>query len=226
MACQAWFIFRKNKRKKSYVTTCLLTTYVVVALIYVGVIPWLFFLVKNLLWIDVWFGKDQRTNTIKTYVFKMDWTLSSNCINYSTLNSERNWEDLWIQLNYLQTSICNNCSKIRESDFEFEFCWSMLHCRFANATCVLVCNQLVEFGEHENKLNSTHIHCYGHLQLHIQYWPLLRIRKYVPPPSPTPFLPSHLNIYRFDVHAYRRLRAASALSCRIIIRIKKTMDGG
>ena len=31
-------------------------------------------------------------------MFNRDWTTSSNFINYSTLNSEHNWEDLRIQI--------------------------------------------------------------------------------------------------------------------------------
>jgi hypothetical protein len=39
----------------------------------------------------VWLGEDQRTNTIKTHFKKrMDYIFS--LINYSTINSEGNWQ--------------------------------------------------------------------------------------------------------------------------------------
>ena len=62
--------------------------------------------------IGVWFGEDQRTNTIR-HVFKRDCTTSSDFINYSTPNSEHNWEDLCIQLRNQQTSTSENHNLIK-----------------------------------------------------------------------------------------------------------------
>jgi hypothetical protein len=38
----------------------------------------------------VWFGEDPRTNTTKT-----DRSVLLDYINYATLHSEHNWQDLW-----------------------------------------------------------------------------------------------------------------------------------
>ena len=40
-------------------------------------------------------------------MFKRDWIMSSYFINYSTLNSEHNWEALYIQLKNQQTCTSN-----------------------------------------------------------------------------------------------------------------------
>ena len=52
---------------------------------YASVIIQLLFLIGHLYLISVWFGEDQRADTIQTHV-KIDWTMSLIFINYSTLN--------------------------------------------------------------------------------------------------------------------------------------------
>ena len=66
-----------------------------------GVI-WLLFFVEYLHVIGVWLGEDQRTSTIKTHI-EQRFTMWSNFINYSPLNSEDNWDDLCIQVRNRQT---------------------------------------------------------------------------------------------------------------------------
>jgi hypothetical protein len=39
----------------------------------------------------MWFSEDQGENTIKTHMFKRDWTTFININKYFTLNSEHNW---------------------------------------------------------------------------------------------------------------------------------------
>ena len=73
---------------------------------YVGVIQTLF-LIRQLCLIGVLLHEDKRTNTIKTCVSR-DWTVPSDFIYYSTLNSEHNWENLYIQLRNKHTCTSNN----------------------------------------------------------------------------------------------------------------------
>ena len=62
----------------------------------------------------------------------------SNSNNYSTLNSEHNWEDLCIHLRNQQTHTSNNIPKSGEIQFSNQFL-QMFHHRFANVAWVLSC---------------------------------------------------------------------------------------
>jgi hypothetical protein len=59
-------------------------------------------------------------------------------INYSTLNSEHNWEDLCIQLSNQQTRAPDNHNQIKESPISIWFL-QMFHRRFANGWDPGVC---------------------------------------------------------------------------------------
>ena len=56
-----------------------------------------FFLIYHLYLIGVWLSKDQKTKP-ERHVFEIDWAKSSNCSIYSTFNSKRKWENLWVWL--------------------------------------------------------------------------------------------------------------------------------
>ena len=47
--------------------------------------------------IDVWLSEDHMKQTPQRHMFRKDWTMLSNVINYSTLDNEHNREDLSIQ---------------------------------------------------------------------------------------------------------------------------------
>ena len=83
----------------------------------------LLFLIKPLHLIGVWFNEQNHEGTCL------------KDIGLSLLNSEHNWEDLCIQLRNQQTC---KFDKSREVQFTTQF-FLMLHCRFANATQVSLC---------------------------------------------------------------------------------------
>ena len=49
-----------------------------------------------------------KEQTSSRHMFKRDWTMYSNISNYSTLNSEHNWEDLCIEFRNQQTCTSDN----------------------------------------------------------------------------------------------------------------------
>jgi len=59
-------------------------------------LKWLAFLIGLLDLIGMWSGKDQRANIVKTLVYKILDTTSSNVNNYSKLNIGHDWEDICI----------------------------------------------------------------------------------------------------------------------------------
>jgi hypothetical protein len=65
--------------------------------------------------INMYFNEDQRTNTTKKHVSKYIRLKSSNTINYSTLNSEHNWQDLCIRLKSQSMCTFSNHNQIRGS---------------------------------------------------------------------------------------------------------------
>ena len=71
-------------------------------------------------------------------IIKRDWAASSNFINYSTLNSEHNWEDLRIVQEMYKHALPMTIVKRGEIQFSFRFLL-LLHCRFANTTQILFC---------------------------------------------------------------------------------------
>ena len=58
------------------------------------------------------FGEDQR-QTLQRHMSKRDWTTSSSCINYSTLNSEHSWENLCNHFRKQQTCAFDKHTKSR-----------------------------------------------------------------------------------------------------------------
>ena len=79
---------------------------------YAGVIG-LLFLVAHLYMLGVWFGEGQRTNTInklETCCLKEIGLRLRYFINYSTLGSKHNWEDLcnWLRNQETRISIKHN----------------------------------------------------------------------------------------------------------------------
>ena len=110
----------------------------------------LLFLIKDLYLIGVWLGEVQRTNILKTYVYRY-WTRSSNSINYLTLNSEHTWEDLCFYLRNQQTCTSTNHNWIKRAPI-FNPIFMILNHRFAYAT------QLQRrMTNKKNELNYTNI---------------------------------------------------------------------
>ena len=73
---------------------------------YAGVIL-LLFLIANLYLIGVCLVVDERIKALKTHVqMRVDYVVK--CTSYSTLNSERNWEDLCIQFRNQQKCSSDN----------------------------------------------------------------------------------------------------------------------
>ena len=98
-----------------------------------------------------------KEKTSRKHMFKRDWTTSSNNNNYSTLNSEHNWEDVWIQLRNQQTCTSDNYNLIRGGPI-FNPILHMFHCRFAIATWVLLCKcNSLKLKNMKNETNDTHI---------------------------------------------------------------------
>ena len=55
-------------------------------------------------------------------MFKKAWTTSSNINNYSTLNSEHNWEGLCIYSRNQQHALLITITNQGRSNFQFDFC--------------------------------------------------------------------------------------------------------
>ena len=78
----------------------------------------------------MWLAEDQRTPY--KHMFERDWTASS--INYFTLNSVYNWEDLCIQLRNQQICTSDNHDYVHMGGCDFQSVLLIFHHRFANAT--------------------------------------------------------------------------------------------
>ena len=68
-------------------------------------LKWFVFLIKPLDFIGMWFSDYQ---TLYKHMFKRGWIVSSNTNNNSTLDNERTWEGLCIQLKNQQTCTQDN----------------------------------------------------------------------------------------------------------------------
>ena len=69
---------------------------------------WLIFFIQHLYLIGVCGYARIKEQRASIHMFNRDWAVSSNFINCFTLNSEHNWEDLYIQLRYQQADTPDN----------------------------------------------------------------------------------------------------------------------
>ena len=96
-------------------------------------------------------------------MFTRNCIVSSNINNYSTPNSEHNWEDLCIQLINQQTCASIIVYDMNGVPISIQFS-NKLYQRFANATPILMCNSNRNKLEiMKNEPNNTHIP-YGQIQ--------------------------------------------------------------